>query len=336
MATSGRRAGGLLILACSFVLAILSVEGILRATGRFPVPPAHPVTFRPELYQVHQPYGYRLWPSRTTTYRYPRQNPRLLTVRSNRAGFRGERELDEADGRPRAVVLGDSMVFGEGVEESERFTEVLEAEEPTWRIDNLGMTGFGPDLMLRALEQVGLALAPRMVLLTIYTDDFRRVRPEYAGVGFELPRFALKSGHLVDIEYPSPHLWNRWRTIAAIREVSWRGSGTEWRLNAAVLDRFREHASRTPFTLVLVFLPGTSSTPNDDARRTWLGSYAGRTNTLFLDLTDPILAKGSARMFIPHNPHLNPAGHAVVAQELHRALAGRFKESGGSHPVVAK
>jgi lysophospholipase L1-like esterase len=313
-------AARLLALAGAVVLSILAAEIVLRWTGRIPIPPTRVTTQRPGLYQEYKPYGYRLWPSRTTTYLYPKEHPRLLTVTSNRYGFRGRRELDEPDARPRVVVLGDSMVFGEGVEEPERFTEQLEAEERKWRVDNLGMTGFGPDLMLRALEQVGLQLHPAVVVLTIYTDDLRRVRPEYAGAGFEIPRFVLRSGHLVSIDYPLPRLWMRSSIVAATREVIWRTSGTEWRLNAAILDRFREHAQRAAFKLVLIFLPGTSDTPKDYERRTWLRAYAERTGTTFLDLTDPILGRRSESLFIPNNWHLNAQGHRVVAESIRRLL----------------
>jgi hypothetical protein len=318
---AARRAPRVFLACGSFALALVAVEAILAFSGRVAVPPDRIVSARSELYQAHEPYGYRLWPSRTTTYLYPRQNPRQLTVTSNRHGFRDRRELDQPDARPRVIVLGDSMVFGEGVEEPERFTEQLEAEEPRWRVDNLGMTGFGPDLMLRALEQVGLGLKPQVVILAIYTDDFRRVRPEYAGAGFEIPRFELQSGRLVSTEYPQRRFWKRSRIVAAIRELIWRASGAEWRLNEAILDRFREHAAQAPFKLVLMFLPGTVDTPKDVERRTWLRTYAERTGTVFRDFTDPILGQRSESMFIPNNWHLNPHGHLVVAREIRQLLA---------------
>lgn len=315
-----RLATKIAVLVVSVLVSGLMIEGALRLSGRIQVAPERVTTSRPQMYQAHPPFGYRLWPSRTLTYLYPRDHPRTLTVRSNRHGFRGEREFDAPDFRPRVVVLGDSMVFGEGVEEEERFTDQLEKLAPKWRVDNLGMTGFGPDLMLRVLEEVGLALKPRVVILTIYTDDFRRVRADYVGAGFEIPRFTLQSGRLVTIAYPVAHGWRRSRTLAAIREVAWRISNAERRLNAAILDQFRENASRHGFTLALVFLPGTYDTPNDVARRGWLRDYALRSSTPFLDLTEPLLTKPSEPLFIRNNWHLNPAGHLVIATELGRWL----------------
>lgn len=312
------------LLVASLALSFLTLEGLLRLSGRVQVAPERISTLRPEMYEAHPPYGYRLWPSRTMTYSYPRDNPRRLTVRSNRHGFRGAREVDSPDSRPRILVVGDSMVFGEGVEEEERFTDQLEKMDPTRRIDNLAMTGFGTDLMLRVFEQVGVALKPRVVVVSIYTDDFRRVRPEYAGAGFEIPRYTLTSGGLATVGYQNVRGWKRLRTVAAAREVLWRVSRTEWKLNEAILDRFRTVAAEHQIALALIFLPGTFDTPNDAARRGWLREYADRTGTPFLDLTEPLLSKRTPPLFIPDNWHLNPQGHLVVAGELQRFLA-RFE-----------
>ncbi len=306
----------LLLSLSSCAVALLAAEAGLRMTGRVLPPPALVTSARADLYQSYPPYGYRLWPSRTAMYEYPREHPRRLTLHSNRDGFRSARELDEPDDRTRVIVLGDSMVFGDGVEEVERFTDQLEADGCACRVDNLGMTGFGPDLMLRAFEQVGLKLKPDVVVMTIYTDDLRRVRPEYAGAGFEIPKFVLRSGRLVSIEYPRSTFWTRWSIVAAIRQVRWRRSGAEWSLNAAVLDRLRAYAATTRFKLVLMFLPGTSDTGNDQQRRFWLRTYAERTDTPFVDMTDPLHSMGTRHVFIPENWHLNQTGHQVVAREL--------------------
>ena len=180
-----------MLLLAALGLSLFTGEVAIRMTGRFQAPGYPPMCIRPELYEQFDPYGYRLWPSRTAKYLYPAHNPRSLTVVSNRDGFRSSREFDEPDERMRVMVVGDSFVFGQGVEESERFTNILEIMQPTWRIDNLGMTGYGPDLMLRALEEVGLKSNPDVVVFSLYTDDFRRVRPHYAGIGFKISRFKL-------------------------------------------------------------------------------------------------------------------------------------------------
>ena len=311
----------LLMIVASLALAVVFAEVALRVSGRYQPPSYPPICLRPGLVEAYQPYGYRLIPSRRTTYLYPHDHPRTLSLVSNREGFRSSRELEEPDARPRLLVLGDSFVFGDGVEESERFTNVLEAMEPSWRVDNLGMVGWGPDLMLRALEAVGLNVKPRAVVFCMYTDDFRRVRPEYAGTGFLIPRYELESGRLATRPYPKPNFLGRLSISVAAGKILWNYSNWEWDLNRAILDKFEELANQQPFQKVIIFLPGVADTKADQKRRYWLRQYADTHATPFLDLSDPLHKLGQ-QVFISGDPHLNPMGHEVVARELDHFLRG--------------
>jgi len=312
----------LLVLLASLGLSLGVGEVALRFAGRRWAPPYPLVCERPELYQQFEPYGYRLWPSRSTYYFYPHNNPRKLSVVSNSDGFRSSREFVEADDRLRMLVLGDSFVFGEGVEESERFTNSLEAMRPTWRVDNLGMTGYGPDLMLRALEEVGLRLNPNVVVLCMYTDNFRRVRPRYAGVGYETPRFKLVSSQLVSVPYPTVRPWDHWRIFQGICHAYWSRTSAELQLNRAILDRFVALGEMHGFDVAVIFVPGTNDTKADKRWRAWLRQYAQEHGVPFLDLSEAIhTAAAKQELFIPGNPHWNPEGHRIAATEIGRFLA---------------
>jgi hypothetical protein len=179
--------------------------------------------------------------------------------------------------------------------------------------------------MLRALETVGVKLQPDVVVFCIYTDDFRRVHPYYAGAGFAIPRFSLQSERLLSVPYPIPHAWDRLRLVAAGREVLWRLSGAEIRLNRAILDRFLQLAAANErnFLPAIVFIPGREDMKADKERRTWLHGYAAGKRVPFLDLTDRILDAGDPA-FIPSNWHWNPYGHRIAAAELRRFLAGQI------------
>ncbi len=312
----------LLLLLVSLGLSLTLGEMVLRFGfgQKFAPPPYPPMTYRPELYQPNELYGYQLWPSRSTTYLYPLHNPRKLKVVSNSDGFRSSREFDEFDDRVRIMMVGDSFVFGEGVEEHERFTNVLETMQPTWRVDNLGLPGYGPDLMVRALEAVGLTPVPDVVVFCLYTDDFHRVRPHYAGVGFIIPRFKLEAGQLVTIPYPKPRLWDRLHIVQAIRHVYWNYSKAAFDLNAAILDRFLKLAELHHFAPVIIFLPAAQDLRIDKQRRTWLRKYTEQNATPFLDLTES-MHKAGQQVFIKNNWHLNPHGHYIVAAELRSFLA---------------
>jgi hypothetical protein len=306
----------LTIILLSVSVALVAGEIALRVLGQCPPPTCPPVNIVPDYYQGYEAYGYGLIPSRTTTYVYPQDGGRELSLNSNSLGFRSSRELNEPDERTRIVVVGDSFVFGQGVEEEERFTNVLEQLRPDWRVDNLGMTGYGVGLMLRALESVGLDCSPDLVIFSIYTDDIRRVRPYYSGLGFATPRYEIEGDRLVSVPYPSLRAWDHLRVYQGLRRVYWRYSKAKYRITEAILDRFLELQIEHSFAPVVLFLPGRSDEKIDVERRTWLRDYAATRNVPFLDLTAALHARPVDSVFIEGNWHLNATGHRIVATEL--------------------
>ena len=200
-------------LCVSLSLALVASEVLLRRHG--PIPPApHPMVPEEDfgLWEEHMPYGYRLKPNASTVATFVPgvtgdvSASRELTIQSNEAGFR-DRSLADVDGRKRVVVLGDSFVMGNGVPARERFTNQVESLQTDWRVINMGISGFGADLMLMAFESVGRRLDPAVVVLTLYTDDFTRVRPYYQSGGYPLPRYRLVKEKLVLGPHPTHRVW---------------------------------------------------------------------------------------------------------------------------------
>jgi GDSL-like Lipase/Acylhydrolase family len=316
----------LLVAFVSTLLALVGCELALASLGRY-TPPFYPPIPAPEdreVYEAFAPYGYRLRPSTSVAYTWPRQGPgvRTFTVTSNADGFRTDRELRAADPRPRVLVVGDSMVFGLGVEAHERFTEMLEARQPAWRVDNLGMPGFGPDLMVRSVDHLAGAVRPDVVVLCLYTDDFRRVRPEYAGMGFEIPRFVFVDGDLTSVPYPAPPFWNGSRLMQGAMRAYWSYSNAEWALNEAILERFLAVAVRDRFQPALVFVPAELDLETDRQRRARVERFATSRGVAYLDLTATLAGGRAVARFIPGDFHLSVAGHDMVAHALLSFISG--------------
>jgi hypothetical protein len=311
----------LLLLVASTAFALALGEMIARVVDPEWRLFSPPICFRPDLFEQTK-WGYRLHPGRTLRLRPPAPD----VVVSNGQGFRGARDLGEPDGRPRLVVLGDSMTFGGGVAEPERFTERLEAAEPGWRVENLGMIGYGPDLMLRALEAVGLGARPAMVVMALYADDPRRVAPLYAGVGFAIPRYVVRAGRLETIPYPEPRPWERLRLVQGLSYARWRYTGAARPVTGAVLERWRALAAEQGAVPALVFVPRARDGFDDRRWRGWLAAWAAAAHVPFLDLTDALRAHGP-ELYLPADTHWSAAGHAVVADALRpfvaRELLGR-------------
>jgi hypothetical protein len=314
-------------------VAALIAEIGLRLSGAFVPPPPVPEPLRPELYQTDSELGYTLRPSTRTTYNYPVGSSTVVTVVSNADGFRSAREFHETDARPRIWFLGDSMVLGEGVEAEERLTEVVERLEPDWRVDNLGMTGWGLDLMVRTFERISKRVTPDAVVLAFYTDDFRRLRPFYAGMGYPFPKFELVDGNLVTVPFPGPlPAWRRLRIVQAIEQTYWRFARNRYDLNEALLDRLR-NGIQPQTRLFVVFVPGRADNSEDQERRRFLNEWCTRTRTPFLDLTETMSAAGVDSLHIVGNYHWNKRGHEIAGTAIHRFLRDSGIRPAHSNPL---
>jgi hypothetical protein len=208
------------------------------------------------------------------------------------------------------------------VAEEERMTEQIEALEPGLRVDNLGMTGWGLDLMIRAIEHYCRKAAPDVVVLAFYTDDFRRLLPYYSGMGYEYPKFALSGSELVTVAFPQQMLWERLRIVQLVHQRIWARSQNRNRydLNGALLDRYLGDAATIGFEPVVTFLPGRGDTEEDQERRSFLRKWTQQNNVPYLDLTAAIHGAGVDRVYIQGNHHWNATGHRIAAEQLRPVL----------------
>ncbi len=120
---------------------------------------------------------YRLAPGAVHRFvRDPANGGDRITCAVNRQGFRG----DELEARPefRIVVYGDSFVHGDYSALPNTFVARLDRHlaQRTGRdveVINAGVTGYGPDQVLRRMERELGALAPDLVLVAIFSgNDF--------------------------------------------------------------------------------------------------------------------------------------------------------------------
>lgn len=121
------------------------------------------------LYMPDPELGVRLIPGEKMLLSFG-GNP-VTTVRINKAGFRGE-ELPEP-GPNEVVVVGDSQVFGLGVEENETFSARLQALLPNGaRVINAGVPTYGPPEYDKVLaEQLEKRKAKRVVYIVNFAND---------------------------------------------------------------------------------------------------------------------------------------------------------------------
>jgi len=194
MSRLGELGGRLLLAAASLgacLLALAAVEGGLRI-GR-PNALSTAPALQPHVYSAH--YGWALRPGFADRTRDGR------VVHINDRGFRGPVPPDSPPGgRRRVILLGDSVTFGTGVEDSETFAAGLGRKASGWEVVNLGVSGYGTDQELLLLEREGFALRPDAVVLNVCVgnDALDNALPVYLYDGTTpKPFFTLEGDTLV-------------------------------------------------------------------------------------------------------------------------------------------
>ncbi len=107
-----------------------------------------------------------------------RVGPLLTRFRTNSFGLRDdETTLKKPDGVYRILVVGDSYTQGQGVEQHEIFSHVVEEEMVSpegfkrTEIIQCGVSAWGPDEEIAWIEDRGLAFEPDLVILAFYTGN---------------------------------------------------------------------------------------------------------------------------------------------------------------------
>ena len=121
------------------------------------------------LHAVDPVLGWRNRPGADTIFESPEFR---VHIRMNELGMRGGAlPRTRPAGRRRILLLGDSFVFGWGVEEGETFAAELGRRLPESEPIAMGVAGWGTDQELLWLRDEGLRLQPDVVVLCFYIND---------------------------------------------------------------------------------------------------------------------------------------------------------------------
>jgi hypothetical protein len=271
------------------------------------------------------------------------------------------RYVPRADAARRELHVGDSMVFGLGVERHETFTAALEALEPATEHVNAGIPGIAPDAYFAILE--AWIARQRFDAVTMYLYEGNDLRDldgpspccgfapllAYDGpaprlrcatptpfdvgtAGFEWIRYNSPPPYLlrilVDQSPAAAHLAGA--LISVGQRSSLTSTSTEperWTHLAAILTAARDELARRGIGFRIVIFPSDPQpTGEEPPQHAALLALVARLGIPLLDAT-PLLRTATAEqrdIFLrPHDPHFNPAGHALVADWLHAAAPPR-------------
>lgn len=134
-------------------------------------------------------------------------NGHWWTHETNADGYRGPR-LAEAD----AVFLGDSMVYGHGVEEDQTVPARL-SRRGGLRVANLGQPGIGAIQALQLFREKGARLRPRQVFICLHHNDAQDSLDVFQPPALEAFLRRPQDAPLARLDLrapPTPNLFDRW------------------------------------------------------------------------------------------------------------------------------
>ena len=189
------------------LISFICLEGGLRLAGflRGPSPsPVDEIKWESEFkfYEYDPVLGWKNKAGSRGVFRTPE---RVTNILINSKGLRdGEHEYSK-DRRFRILILGDSFVWGYGIEEGKRFTEHLQALlGDKAEVINAGVTGYGTDQELLYFREEGVKYSPDLVITAFGSYDATYDNTHSVAYTYPKPYFMLEDGKLVLKNVPVP------------------------------------------------------------------------------------------------------------------------------------
>jgi lysophospholipase L1-like esterase len=262
---------------------------------------------------------------------------------TNEVGLRDDPIRPRAEFDQRIVVLGDSMIFGHGVDDHESFPNQLEAlmSESGRKVDviNAGIKGYGTDgaYKLWQARLAKLSLEPDLVIFAIYHNDL------HDNIG--QPLYTIEKGalrpldptknwihFLGGIEAHTPELLRKrilyglvlsrfiGRDVYGVLPEMNEAQLVDWAARKALLQvrDLARSGEREGFRVLVLGVPY-----RDGARGfyEWLAPVAKHGAQLFDPSVDPVWSRRRDELFFAKDYHLSPAGNRLLAEEVAGAIA---------------
>ena len=276
------------------------------------------------------------------------ETPQFRTaVRINEKGLRDRsHSYTRQNANERILVLGDSFAWGYGVEESERFSQLLEKSMDV-EVINAGVSGYSTDQELLWYKREGIKYETDLVILELAGNDVGDNDRQLVSAIYYKPKFVLENGQLVPPSYQVPKTNLQGRLIYSISQrsalafflvqryfdlqslyaksksnsdhanspaSSISAKREDFKLTMALLDEIRNTAESRKAKFMIV------------ANNRWWENTSGGTykdfisdlqNEGFLVLdVESMPGFDPNTMLIPNDGHWNQSGHEFVADQI--------------------
>ena len=276
------------------------------------------------------------------------ETPQFRTVvRINEKGLRDrQHSYERQNDTERVLVLGDSFAWGYGVEESERFSQLLEKSLDV-EVINAGVSGYSTDQELLWYRNEGIKYDNDLVILVLAGNDVGDNDREIVSTIYYKPRFVLEKGQLVLKGYPIPKTSPQGRFVYSLSKRSALayflvqryfdllslyskikvnsdlanspGSGISaksepFKLTTALMDEMRNIAASRKAKFMVVATDRWWNSPSRETYKDFINTLRAE-GFLVLDV-ESMPGFDPEVMLIPDDGHWNQAGHKFVAEQI--------------------
>jgi len=353
-------ASKLLLMLFGLFIAFLLLEGGIRILLLFrqqsPASPIY-VEFNPDIGWLHIPNASG-WDAEPAILKdgQPVPSTRLFDVNINSFGFRDEQwKVRGKQGVQRIAFLGDSYVFGAGLAEHKRFSELLESE--TCQALNFGVSGYSTDQELLLYRSHVKQFKPDLVVLSLFigNDVEDNAVPFPANTTKSKPYFVLDGNQLELKNFPvnenqqeqaderqayflleakrwlNQNLYSYTFIVGLLRSVPFTNSllvsaektqdfAPALELTAAIVEQLRDEARQQNAELLVLIIPSPNQlSKGDDKRNPWvpyLSEKLDQAGVSYIDLLEEFKKLPNENFYFALDEHLDNHGNEKVAELL--------------------
>jgi len=329
----------ILVLCISCVIALLLVEIGLRIFSPGKGGELIVITFSEDFAKMDEALGFKGIPfAQGVSYNCETK----VRYKHNSRGWRNtERAVEKTGEIYRALMLGDSFVWGVGVGQESVLTYVLEDIGDNLEVINVSFPRWATVNEYRYFETEGIYYKPDMLLVMFFVgnDLIGNGAYEKGGYeGWEPPTSEKKEYTFLSYKYIQDHsrIYRRWKRKRRDLKMQWGlkpifteydENSPEWKATTGWIDRFRDLADKEGVKLVFVLVPEKKQFFISKGRRKpqdMLIDYMKKNGVAYLDLL-PVFEKrcgknGQNRGYFRYDGHWNELGHRVAAEEIYKFI----------------
>ncbi len=253
-----------------------------------------------------------------------------IEYKSNKQGFRDDKDFSlesTYSDKANIVLLGDSFVFGYGVEKSNAMADLLEKRlNMPDRVFNLAVLGWGIDQMYLAYQKYSGIIKPKIVVLIFIDDDIRRVVESYRE-GMSKPCFVLADNRLKIDSQQKIGMIEKIFQRSYLLNIPYRVAYSYFyskKITEAIFLELNEFVRQANGGLIIIRLPEeqmlSSSCPRSIILRKFFDfrNFCKENNIKYFDLYDEIssLPEKFIKSLYSKDGHISRDGHEHVANFL--------------------